>query len=104
MQGYLVTFFTQQGRRHKGKPLSTWLLSLAKELGLPGATRMAAVEGFGHGGQIHSAHFMDLADQPEQVMVVVSESQASLLLQRVEAEGEKIFYLKAPVEYGTIGE
>jgi PII-like signaling protein len=104
MQGYLITFFTQQGRHHKGKPLCEWLLSLAKEMDLPGATQMAAVQGFGHGGGIHSAHFFDLADQPEQLLVVVSDSQARSLLERIVAEGEKIFYVKAAVEYGTVGE
>lgn len=103
MQGYLVTFFTQQDRRHDGRPLTEWLLSIAKDMKLPGATQMAALQGFGHAGQMHSAHFFDLADQPQQIMLVVSEPQAQTLLARVEAAGEKIFYTKTPLEYGTIG-
>lgn len=53
---------------------------------------------------LHSAHFFDLADQPEQLLVVVSEPQSRSLLERIAAEGEKIFYVKAAVEYGIAGE
>ena len=103
MQGCLVTLFTEQNRRHKGRPLTEWLLSLAKELNLPGATQMAAVQGFGHAGQMHSAHFLELADQPHRILLVMSEAQAQALLERIVAEGEKVFYTKTPVEYGITG-
>ncbi|HYA75998.1 MAG TPA: DUF190 domain-containing protein, partial [Burkholderiaceae bacterium] len=48
MNGYQITFFTQQDRRHHGKPLADWLVHLAKDMDLRGATLIAASEGFGH--------------------------------------------------------
>src|ERR1035437_3438787 len=38
MNGYQITFFTQQDHRHNGKPVGDWLVHLAQELGLRGAT------------------------------------------------------------------
>jgi len=67
MQGYQVTFLTQQNRRYQGHALGDWLVELAKELGLRGATLSTAIEGFGHTGRLHSAHFFELAEQPVEV-------------------------------------
>jgi uncharacterized protein len=104
MNGYQISFFTQQGRRHHGKPLADWLVHLAKEMGLHGATLIAAAEGFGHRGRIHSAHFFDLADQPLEVLMVVTEDESNRLFDRLQAEGVHLFYVKTPVEFGTLGE
>ncbi|RMP85993.1 hypothetical protein ALQ17_05195, partial [Pseudomonas fluorescens] len=38
MKAFLVTFFTQQNRRYQGKMLGDWVVDLAKEMGLRGAT------------------------------------------------------------------
>ncbi|GKS70104.1 hypothetical protein W03_21080 [Nitrosomonas sp. PY1] len=38
MQGYQLTFFTLQDRKHDGTPLGEWLLHEARRLGLNGAT------------------------------------------------------------------
>lgn len=104
MNGYQISFFTQQGRRHHGKPLADWLVHLAKEMGLHGATLIAAAEGFGHRGRIHSAHFFDLADQPLEVLMVVTEDESNRLFDRLQAEGVHLFYVKTAVEFGTLGE
>lgn len=104
MNGYQITFFTQQDKRHHGKPLGEWLLLLARDMGLPGATLVAGSEGFGQHRRIHSAHFFELADQPQEVQVVASEADAERLFARLEAEGVHLFYVKAAVEFGTLGE
>lgn len=48
MNGYQITFFTQQDRQHAGKPLADWLMHLAAEMGLRGATLIPGSEGMGH--------------------------------------------------------
>lgn len=103
MKGYQITFFTQQDRRHHGKPIADWLLRLAKELHLHGATVLPASEGFGHRGRIHSAHFFELADQPVEIMMAVTEEEAARLFERLGTEGVHLFYVKTPVEFGTLG-
>lgn len=104
MNGYQVTFFTQQDHRHKGKPMGDWLVHLARELGLRGATLMAAGEGFGHHGRIHSAHFFELTDQPLEVVMALTVEETDRLFERLNAEGVHLFYVKMAVEFGTLGE
>jgi PII-like signaling protein len=104
MHGYQITFFTQQDQRHHGRPLAEWLVHLAKELDLRGATLLAAAEGFGHRGRLHSAHFFELADQPLEVVMALSEEESERLFERLGAEGVHLFYVKSRVEFGTLGE
>jgi PII-like signaling protein len=100
MQGHQLTFFTQQDRKHGHLPLGEWLLQEARELGVGGATLITANEGFGHGGRLHSAHFFELADQPIEVTMALSESDTARLLQRLREEKINVFYIKTPIEFG----
>jgi PII-like signaling protein len=104
MRGYQLTFFTQQDHRHRGKSLAHWLVEEARGLGIGGATLLAATEGFGHHRRIHSVHFIELTDQPLEVVMAVSAEEADRLFARLKAEKIKIFYSKTPIEYGTTGE
>ena len=100
MQGYQLTFFTQQDRKHDCLPLGDWLVQEARKLGVGGATLIAASEGFGHGHKLHSAHFFELADQPIEVMMALSETDTDRLFQRLREEKINVFYVKAPIEFG----
>lgn len=104
MHGYQLTFLTVQDHRHKGKPVGDWLVHLANEMGLRGATLVPGSEGFGHHHRIHSVHFFELADQPLEVLMAVTEDEAERLFERLRAEGVKLFYVKTPVEFGILGE
>lgn len=103
MQGYQVTFLMQQARKHGHQKMHDWLVDLAKSLGIKGTTVVAAVEGFGRAGKLHSAHFFELADEPMEVSMAVTEEQAAALFERLENEKANIFYIKTAVEYGVIG-
>ncbi|MBK5416014.1 DUF190 domain-containing protein [Pseudomonas sp. TH31] len=104
MNGFLVIFFTQQNRRHHGKMLGEWVVDLAKELGLRGATLTTGIEGFGHTGRLHSSHLFELADQPMEIRLAITEEESVRLFQRLEAEDISLFYIKAPIEFGTVGQ
>jgi uncharacterized protein len=104
MNGYLLIFFTQQNRKHRGLPLGEWLIQEAQKLGFSGATLITATKGFGHEGKLHSAHFFDLADQPVEVTMALSATDTERVLQRLQEENIKVFYIKTPIEYGIIGE
>ena len=104
MNGYQITFFTQQDRRHHGKPLADWLVHLSREMGLRGATIIPASEGFGHHRRIHSARFFELADQPLEVLMAVTEEESGRLFDRLKAEGVHLFYVRTAVEFGSLGE
>jgi len=104
MNGYQLTFFTQQDRRHGNHSLAHWLLEEARKIGIRGATLIAGAEGFGHDRKIHSAHFFELTDQPIEVTMAVSSADAARLFARLHEEGVNIFYVKAPIEFGMTGE
>ena len=104
MNGFQLTFFTQQNREHGDSLLAEWLVEEAKRLGIRGATLLTASEGFGHDGRFHSAGFFDLADQPVQVVMAVSATEVEQLFARLKDQGVRIFYTKAPVEFGMTGE
>ncbi|MDO6386637.1 MULTISPECIES: DUF190 domain-containing protein [unclassified Uliginosibacterium] len=103
MQGFQLSFFTRQDHKHAGLPLAEWLLQEARRLGLGGATLIAASEGFGHHGKLHSAHFVELADQPQEVTLAVSAADAERFFARLAEEGIKVFYVKTPIEFGITG-
>lgn len=103
MQGYQVIFFTQAGRLHEGQPVAAWLLQLARELGLRGATRIAASEGLGHDHRLHAAGFFELVDQPELVLMAVTGDECERLFARLTEVSPALFYLKTPAQFGTVG-
>lgn len=104
MKGYQLTFFTQQNRRHRGKRVCDWLIDCARALGVRGGTVIVAAEGFGHDGKMHSSHFFELADQPEEITMVVTEDEAERLFEQLRADQIQVFYVKIPVEFGSLGE
>jgi len=96
MNGYQLKFFTQQANRHHGKPLAHWLVEQARALGIHGATLIGASEGFGHRGRIHSTHFIDLVDQPVEIVMAVTKNEAGRLFAVLREEKVKIVYVRAP--------
>lgn len=103
MQGYQLTFFTQQDRKHGHQPMGEWLLEEARKIGIAGARLIGAEEGFGPSHKLHSYHFFELADQPIEVVLAVSEEDATRLFERLHEEKIDIFYVKAPIEFGMTG-
>jgi PII-like signaling protein len=103
MKGFLVIFFTQQNRRYQGKMLGDWIVDLAKDMGLRGATLSTGIEGFGHTGRLHSAHFFELADQPTEIRMAITEQESERLFKRLEVEDISVFFLKTPIEMGFVG-
>lgn len=103
MNGYQVTFFTQQNRTHAGIPVVEWLLQEARRQNLEGATVLAAEEGMGRDRKIHSAHFFELADQPVEITLVLSEAHLQTLFACLQQEKLSLFYVKIPIEYGFSG-
>lgn len=104
MLGYQLTFFTQQDRNHKGRPVANWLVEEAREIGIGGATMIPAAEGYGHDRKLRSTHFFELTDQPLQVTMAVSEADAERLFARIKDEGVNVFFMKTPIEFGMTGE
>lgn len=100
MQGFQLTFFTQQDRRHGGSPLGEWLVELAREIGAKGATLTVGAEGFGRDRKLRSAHFFELAEQPVEVTMALSADEVQRLFARLREERVSVFYVKTPIEFG----
>jgi PII-like signaling protein len=103
MQGYQLSFITELNRRIEGQQAMEWLMQQAKVLGISGVTTFAGVESIGSHGQRHSARFFELADQPIEIMMAVSEDQATNLFKKINATETRLFYIKTPIEYGELG-
>lgn len=104
MNGYQLTFYTEKNSRHGHQTVCEWLLHKTRELGIVGATVIHCAEGVGHAGAHHAAHGLRLNDQPLQIILAVTEQQEEQLLALVRAEGAQVFYTRAPVEFGFIGD
>ena len=103
MQGFQVTFFTEEGRHHGRKLVHVWLMEVARSLGIKGITTTVGVQGIGRDGRLHSAHFIELSDQPVEVTMALSPQQCEALFARLEEDKANIFYVKTPVEFGIVG-
>lgn len=104
MQGFQITFITTQERRHGHQLLSEWLITEVRRLGIGGVTVTPASEGFGRDGRLHTAHFFELAEQPLAITVVASEAETDSLFTHLQEAKVSVFYVKAPIEYGKLGE
>ena len=103
VQGFQITFFTQQNRRHGDKPVAECLLGIAQELGIRGATLLMGAESLGHDRRLHSWRFFELAEQPIEVVMAISADEERRLFERLRAENIHVFYVKTAVEFGTLG-
>lgn len=103
MKGYQLEFFTEQNKKHGHTALHQWLVEAARSHGIRGATVFMGALGFGHHRRMHSAHFFELADQPVEITMVVSEEECDRLIAYLESEKVHLFYVKLPVEFGEIG-
>ncbi|ENX32053.1 hypothetical protein F889_03951 [Acinetobacter colistiniresistens] len=104
MNGFLLSFYTAQNRTYQGQPMSEWLLAVAKQMNLRGATVLAGMEGIDHQGLFHSASFFELADRPVQIQFALSNQQATELLNYLNDKEISLFYVKTPIEFGVVGQ
>ena len=104
MNGYQLTFYTEHNRKHGHQTVCEWLLHEVRQLGIGGATVINCAEGIGHAGSRHAAHMLKLDDQPVQIILAVTDDEARRLLDLVKAEHVHVFYTRAPIEYGLLGE
>lgn len=104
MKGYQLEFFVEQNKRHGHQALWEWLLEAARTHNIRGATVFMGAMGYGAHRRVHSAHFFELADQPVEVTMVVTEEEAERLFAMLEEEKVHLFFVKVAVEFGTLGE
>ena len=104
MNGFLLSFYTAQNRTYQGQMMSAWLLAVAKQMNLRGATVLAGLEGVDHQGLFHSASFFELVDRPIQIQFALTHEQATELLDYLKDKEISLFYVKTPIEFGVVGQ
>ena len=74
-EGQLLRIFVGESDRHEGKPLHSWLLLKARDMGLAGATAVRGLEGFGASSRIHSASILRLSEDLPVVVEIIDTSE-----------------------------
>lgn len=103
MKGFSVIFMAPRSRRHHGKPVLDAVVGIAKSHDITRYTRRVDTESTGDSGRTHSAHFFELADEPEELMFVLDVDKADELMRAVEAEQLHVFCIRRTIEYWEFG-
>ena len=105
MHGIYLKIYVGESQKHTGMLLYEWLLEQAKKIGISGGSAFRAIAGYGRHGVMHEEGFFELAGNlPVEVVFMVSENDATRLLNLIVAEKLKMFYVKIPAQYGVAGE
>ncbi len=76
--GLLRVYIGERDSAHGGEPTHLRILHMARELGLAGATVLHGSQGYHHGGRLHDAGILRLAEELP-VIVEVVDKEARLL-------------------------
>lgn len=102
MNGYRVVFSTIKSRRVGSENILEWFIKALKSLNIEGMTVINALEGYGRDSKIHSAGFFELAEQPIEIIIHVSENECEKLFEILKNSSVNIFYSKTKAEFGII--
>jgi uncharacterized protein len=105
MKGALLRFYVHENRKHHHILLYEWLLEQAKKMGIHGGSAFRAIAGFGRHGVLHEEHFFELAGNlTVEIDFAVSDAEADALMALIERERIHIFYARAIIEFGALGD
>ncbi|MBV8497088.1 MAG: DUF190 domain-containing protein [Gammaproteobacteria bacterium] len=103
MEGSFLRFYVHEGQRHGRRLVWEWLLEEANKLGVRGGSAFRAMAGFGRHHVLHESTFFELAGTlTVEVEFIVTDGEAHQLLERVRAEGVRLFYASVPALFGVI--
>jgi len=80
-----------------------WLLEQANGMGIRGGSAFKAMAGFGRHHTVHEAHFFELAGAlAVEVEFIVTDAEASQLLELLHRERIRLFYARIPAHFAVI--
>jgi PII-like signaling protein len=83
--GQLLRIFIGEDDKHEGIPLYEWLVKMARESGLAGATVLRGLEGFGAHSRLHTTKILRLStDLPIVVEIVDTPEKIEKFLPMVD--------------------
>lgn len=103
MQGAFFRFYVHENHRHRGRLVWEWLLEEANKLGIRGGSAFRAMAGFGRHHRLHEARFFELAGSlAMEVEFIVTEEEASRLLELLHRNKVRLFYAQIPARFGIV--
>jgi PII-like signaling protein len=103
MQGSLLRFYVHEGQRHEKRRAWEWLLGEASRMGVRGGSAFRAVAGFGSHHVVHENTFFELAGTlTVEVEFIVTDEEASQLIEHVRAANIRLFYARLPAQFDVI--
>jgi PII-like signaling protein len=101
--GHFLRFYVHEDHRHRHILLWEWLLEQANKMGIRGGSAFRAMAGFGRHHVMHEQHFFELAGSVAvEVEFIVTESEATQLLELIEREKVRLFYACVPAHFGIL--
>lgn len=104
MEGCYLRLYVHENDRIHGQPAWEWLLARANEFGVRGGSAFRAMAGFGRHRVLHEERFFELAGSVTiELDFIVTEEEATRLLDLVDRERLRVFYAKVPAQFGVAG-
>ncbi len=105
MQGSLLRFYVHEYCRVHQQLVWEWLLRQAEKLNLHGGVAMRCLGACGREhGLRERQYFEGSASLTVQVEFIVTDEEARRLLELVEAEHLRVFYVRTPAQFGVLNE
>jgi len=70
-----LTIYLCDSAMHEHRPLPDVVVRRALDAGLAGATVLRGVEGFGRGGDVHTARILDVSDHLPVAVVIIDDDE-----------------------------
>jgi uncharacterized protein len=103
MQGAFLRFYVHEGHRYRGRLVWEWLLEEANRFGVRGGSAFRAMAGFGRHHVLHESHFFELAGTlTVEVEFIVTEEEATRLLEHLGSHPVRLFYARIPAAFGVL--
>ncbi|MFM0037644.1 DUF190 domain-containing protein [Paraburkholderia strydomiana] len=99
----LTIYATDQRQRIRHMSIVEWIFDEARGAGIQGATVVEVAESVDVKGKYHAARFFELAEQSVAVTIIAVDADIDALLAKLDGGSVRLFYTRAPVEYGTLG-
>lgn len=103
MQGKEIIFMAPRSQHHDGQSILDAIIDIARDHDIQHYVRSTDAEGSDTRGNIYSAHFFELTEEPEELRFILDTDKADELIQAVDKAGMNIACLKRPVEYLRLG-
>lgn len=103
MKGFELIFIAPRSRCHDGEPVLDGVARLAKAQGITRMTWRDDTEGVGASSHVHSAHFFEATDEPQELMLVLDGGEADKLIRAVEQAKMPVFCMRRQIDYWQFG-